>query len=80
MFNCEKSNSFMFFQATVGSKQRFYIATQGPTKATLLYFWQCVWEAEVYLLVQLTEITEDINYLPNSDQRCIDASQVCVYA
>ncbi|KAF5270426.1 hypothetical protein FQR65_LT05614 [Abscondita terminalis] len=61
--------------ATVGSKQRFYIATQGPTKLTIPYFWQCVWEAEVYLLVQLTELLEDFNYLPNAEQRCIDASQ-----
>ncbi|XP_031333936.1 tyrosine-protein phosphatase non-receptor type 14-like, partial [Photinus pyralis] len=61
--------------ATVGSKQRFYIAMQGPTKLTIPHFWQCVWEAEVYLLVQLTELLEDINYLPNAEQRCIDASQ-----
>ncbi|KAF5273418.1 hypothetical protein FQA39_LY07435 [Lamprigera yunnana] len=61
--------------ATVGSKQRFYIATQGPTKLTIPYFWQCVWEAEVYLLIQLTEILEDFNYLPNAEQRCIDTSQ-----
>lgn len=61
--------------ATVGSKQRFYIAMQGPTKLTIPYFWQCVWEAEVYLLVQLTELLEDFNYLPNAEQRCIDASQ-----
>ncbi|KAF7284273.1 hypothetical protein GWI33_022264 [Rhynchophorus ferrugineus] len=58
--------------ATVGSKQRFYIATQGPTKNTLPYFWQCVWEAEVYLMVQLTDPSEDMNYLPDADDRCID--------
>lgn len=62
----------------MGSKQRFYIAAQGPTKLTLPCFWQCVWEAEVYLLVQLTEMLEDIKYLPNSEQRCVDVSQVCL--
>ncbi|XP_023310890.1 tyrosine-protein phosphatase non-receptor type 14 isoform X2 [Anoplophora glabripennis] len=61
--------------ATVGSKQRFYIAAQGPTRQTLPYFWQCVWEAEVYLMVQLTDLTEDINYLPDADERCIDVDQ-----
>lgn len=61
----------------MGSKQRFYIAAQGPTKFTLAYFWQCIWEAEVYLLVQLTEPTDDISYLPNAEERCVDASQVC---
>ncbi|XP_025834332.1 tyrosine-protein phosphatase non-receptor type 14 [Agrilus planipennis] len=60
--------------ATVGSKQRFYIAAQCPTKLTIPHFWQCVWEAEVYLMVQLTDPTEDINYLPNSNERCINAS------
>lgn len=66
------------FQATVGSKQRFYIATQGPTKNTLPYFWQCVWEAEVYLMVQLTDPTEDMNYLPDADDRCIDINPVSI--
>ncbi|KAH1022613.1 tyrosine-protein phosphatase non-receptor type 14 [Dendroctonus ponderosae] len=58
--------------ATVGSKQRFYIAAQGPTRTTLPYFWQCVWEAEVYLMVQLTDHTEDLTYLPDSDERCVN--------
>ncbi|KAL1491998.1 hypothetical protein ABEB36_012508 [Hypothenemus hampei] len=58
--------------ATVGSKQRFYIASQGPTRATLPYFWQCVWEAEIYLMVQLTDHTEDLTYLPDADDRCIN--------
>lgn len=64
------------FQATVGSKQRFYIAAQGPTRATLPYFWQCVWEAEVYLMVQLTDHTEDLTYLPDADDRCINVGKV----
>ncbi|CAG9822434.1 unnamed protein product [Phaedon cochleariae] len=61
--------------ATVGSKQRFYIAAQGPTKQTLPFFWQCVWEAEVYLMVQLTDPTEDMTYLPDADDRCVDIDQ-----
>lgn len=60
----------------MGSKQRFYIAAQGPTRLTLAYFWQCVWEAEVYLLVQLTDPTEDLDYLPDAGERCIDIGQV----
>lgn len=61
--------------ATVGSKQRFYIAAQGPTRQTLPHFWQCVWEAEVYLVVQLTDPTEDPNYLPDARERSIDVGQ-----
>ncbi|KAI4458313.1 tyrosine-protein phosphatase [Holotrichia oblita] len=61
--------------ATVGSKQRFYVAAQGPTLLTLTYFWQCVWEAEVYLLVQLTDLSEDLDYLPDAGDRCIDVAQ-----
>lgn len=60
----------------MGSKQRFYVAAQGPTRLTLPHFWQCVWEAEVYLLVQLTDPTEDLNYLPDANERCIDIGQV----
>ncbi|CAG9764235.1 unnamed protein product [Ceutorhynchus assimilis] len=72
-----KGNKFGYINAshitaTVGSKQRFYIAGQGPTRATLPYFWQCVWEAEVYLMVQLTDHTEDLTYLPDADERCIN--------
>ncbi|KAL3280129.1 hypothetical protein HHI36_017633 [Cryptolaemus montrouzieri] len=61
--------------ATVGSKQRFYIAAQGPSRLTLPYFWQCVWEAEVYLIVQLTDLTEELGYLPDAGERCIDVGQ-----
>lgn len=61
--------------ATVGSRQRFYIAAQGPTRTTLPYFWQCVWEAEVYLIVQLTDPSEDLTYLPDAKERCIDINQ-----
>lgn len=58
--------------ATVGSKQRFYIAAQGPTRHTLPHFWQCVWESEVYLIVQLTDLINDIQYLPDAKERCIN--------
>ncbi|KAK9884942.1 hypothetical protein WA026_009178 [Henosepilachna vigintioctopunctata] len=61
--------------ATVGSRQRFYIAAQGPTRLTLPFFWQCVWEAEVYLIVQLTDLTEELGYLPDAGKRCIDVGQ-----
>ncbi|XP_057669756.1 tyrosine-protein phosphatase non-receptor type 14 isoform X1 [Diorhabda carinulata] len=61
--------------ASVGSKQRFYIAAQGPTRQTLPHFWQCIWEAEVYLIVQLTDPTEDLSYLPDAGERCIDVDQ-----
>jgi tyrosine-protein phosphatase non-receptor type 14/21 len=61
--------------ATVGSKQRFYIAAQGPNRVTLPYFWQSVWEAEVYLIVQLTDSTEDLHYMPDAGERCIDIGQ-----
>ncbi|KAJ8977595.1 hypothetical protein NQ317_018363 [Molorchus minor] len=76
-----KHNKFGYINAshitaTVGSKQRFYIAAQGPTRQTLPYFWQCVWEAEVYLMVQLTDLTEDMIYLPDADERCIDIDQL----
>lgn len=71
LFNC--------YQATVGSKQRFYIAAQGPNRITLPNFWQSVWEAEVYLIVQLTDSTEDLHYMPDSGERCIDIGQVSVF-
>lgn len=55
-------------QSTVGNKQRFYIVAQSPhEELTTRIFWQCVWEADVYLIVQLSE---DLNYIPpNTNQR-----------
>lgn len=52
----------------MGNKQRFYIAAQSPhEELTTRIFWQCVWEADVYLIVQLSE---DLNYIPpNTNQR-----------
>lgn len=60
--------------ATVGSKQRFYIVGQCPNSAIALsMFLQCVWEADVYLLVQLTD---DIDYVPATANQCLEYGQV----
>lgn len=67
--------------ATVGAKQRFYIVAQSPHDATtdgtntLNIFWQCVWEADVYLIVQLSD---EINYIPPTSDKC-DYGQYHVY-
>lgn len=55
-------------KATVGNTQRFYIVSQSPREdLTTRIFWQCVWEADVYLVVQLSE---DLKYIPpNTNQR-----------
>lgn len=59
---------------TVGHKQRFYIAAQSPTDAmTANIFWQSVWEADVYLLVQLSD---DFNYVPTNSEKCLEFGQV----
>ena len=56
--------------ATVGSKQRFYIVAQSPHNTiTLNIFWQCVWEADVYLIVQLSD---ESNYIPSTSDKCLD--------
>lgn len=63
--------------ATVGAKQRFYIVAQSPHNAqTLTIFWQCVWEADVYLIVQLSDET---NYIPATSNKCLDYGQYQVY-
>lgn len=36
-------------------------------------FWQCVWEADVYLVVQLTE---DMSYMPLSSQQRMEFGHV----
>nr|XP_036232272.1 tyrosine-protein phosphatase non-receptor type 14 [Bactrocera oleae]XP_036232273.1 tyrosine-protein phosphatase non-receptor type 14 [Bactrocera oleae] len=63
--------------ATVGTNQRFYIIAQSPQdKLTTNIFWQCVWEADVYLIVKLSE---GLNYMPpNSNQR-LEFDQFQVY-
>lgn len=60
--------------ATVGNKQRFYIVAQS-TKA-LNTFLQCVWEADVYLIVQLSD---DVDYVPPTNNKCLEYGQVCLF-
>lgn len=63
--------------ATVGSNQRFYIIAQSPHNViTLNIFWQCVWEADVYLLVQLSD---EMNYVPINSDKYLEYGQVCVF-
>lgn len=62
------------FQATVGSKQRFYIVAESPFDAeTMNAFWQCVWEADVYLIIQLSN---ELQYVPSSSDKCLEFGQV----
>lgn len=64
-------------QVTVGKKQRFYIVAQSPHDTqTLHLFWQCVWEADVYLIVQLSE---EINYIPATTEKCLNYGQYQVF-
>ncbi|XP_052837393.1 tyrosine-protein phosphatase non-receptor type 21 [Drosophila gunungcola] len=66
-----------YISATVGTKQRFYIVGQSPQKSqNMRIFWQCVWEADVYLVVQLTE---DMSYIPLSSQQRLEFGQFQVY-
>lgn len=62
--------------ATVGSKQRFYVVAQSPSAATLTTFLQCVWEADVYLLVQLSD---EVSYVPTSSSKCLEYGQYQVW-
>ncbi|XP_005188936.2 tyrosine-protein phosphatase non-receptor type 14 [Musca domestica] len=63
--------------ATVGNKQRFYIVAQSPHEdLTTRIFWQCVWEADVYLIVQLSE---DLNYIPPNTNQRMEFGQFQVY-
>jgi tyrosine-protein phosphatase non-receptor type 14/21 len=67
-------STFDLFQSTVGRKQRFFIAAQSPVdQLTANTFWQCVWEADVYLLVQLSD---DFSYVPTNSERCLEYGQV----
>lgn len=60
--------------ATVGAKQRFYIVAQSPNGPEALnVFLQCVWEADVYLLVQLSD---EVNYVPPTSNKCLEFGQV----
>lgn len=60
----------------MGIKQRFYIVAQSPQDTqTMRIFWQCVWEADVYLVVQLVE---DISYIPQTSQQRLEFGQVSI--
>lgn len=66
----------VIIQATVGSKQRFYIVSQSPyNDLTRRTFWQCVWEADVYLIVQLSD---DTSYIPPNSNKRTEFGQVNV--
>ncbi|XP_062548137.1 tyrosine-protein phosphatase non-receptor type 21 isoform X2 [Armigeres subalbatus] len=63
--------------STVGNKQRFYIVAESPNDTlTTNIFWQCVWEADVYLLVQLSS---ELNYIPQTSERCLEYGQYQVW-
>ncbi|XP_058058143.1 tyrosine-protein phosphatase non-receptor type 14 [Anopheles bellator] len=63
--------------STVGNKQRFYIVAESPhDKVTTHIFWQCVWEADVYLLVQLSK---ELIYIPQTSERCLEYGQYQVW-
>jgi tyrosine-protein phosphatase non-receptor type 14/21 len=65
---------FVSLKSTVGKKQRFYIIAQSAYDAlTANIFWQCVWEADVYLLIQLSD---DLPYVPPNSDRCLEFGQV----
>lgn len=62
---------------TVGKKQRFYIVSQSPHNTqTLHLFWQSVWEADVYLIVQLSD---EVNYIPATSDKSLDYGQYQVF-
>ncbi|XP_045598468.1 tyrosine-protein phosphatase non-receptor type 14 isoform X2 [Procambarus clarkii] len=67
--------------ASVGESQRFYICCQGPLANTVAHFWQCVWEADVYLVVMLTSVTGDtatsksFPYWPQTDNTSVECGQ-----
>ncbi|XP_063701714.1 tyrosine-protein phosphatase non-receptor type 21 [Culicoides brevitarsis] len=65
-----------YITCTVGRKQRFYIVAQSPNAATVSSFWQCVWEADVYLLIQLTD---EFQYVPTNGDRCLEYGQYQVW-
>ncbi|XP_037927789.1 tyrosine-protein phosphatase non-receptor type 21 [Teleopsis dalmanni] len=66
-----------YVSATVGTKQRFYIVAQSPhDELTTRIFWQCVWEADVYLIVQLSE---ELSYIPPNTNQSVEFGQFQVY-
>ncbi|XP_070492257.1 tyrosine-protein phosphatase non-receptor type 14 [Chironomus tepperi] len=77
-----RDNRMGYFNAshissTVGQKQRFYIAAQSASNTfTANIFWQGVWEADVYLLIQLTD---EFVYVPSNSDRCSEYGQYQVW-
>uniref|UniRef100_A0A8D8ZH34 protein-tyrosine-phosphatase n=1 Tax=Cacopsylla melanoneura TaxID=428564 RepID=A0A8D8ZH34_9HEMI len=63
--------------ATVGSEQRFYIAAQSPLANTVENFWEMVWEANVYLVINLVEASAEgtISYIPAKASKIIDVGE-----
>lgn len=58
----------------MGQKQRFYIVAQSAKdNMNANIFWQCVWEADVYLLIQLSD---ELTYVPNNSDKCLEYGQV----
>lgn len=57
------------------------MAAQGPLPNTLANFWQMVWEADVYLVVNLLGLQEEgaIQYLPSVAERSLDLADVSFY-
>ena len=69
--------------ATVGSQQRFYVATQNPLPATVGHFWQAVVQCDVSLVVMLTESGVDttsqcLPYWPQKNGSCMEMDGVKV--
>lgn len=61
----------------MGTKQRFYIVAQSPhDDLTTHIFWQCVWEADVYLVVQLSD---EMNYIPPNSHQRLEFGQVIIF-
>lgn len=66
--------------ATVGSQQRFYIASQSPLLATVISFWQMVWEMDVYLMVALNDDpASHTTYWPPAADRCLEFGEFEVW-
>ncbi|XP_065834346.1 receptor-type tyrosine-protein phosphatase S-like [Oscarella lobularis] len=56
------------------NSEKEYIATQGPTPATMNDFWQMVWEADVHIIVMVTSLNE--GGMVKCDQYWPDKGQV----
>uniref|UniRef100_A0A336LGH1 CSON011620 protein n=1 Tax=Culicoides sonorensis TaxID=179676 RepID=A0A336LGH1_CULSO len=61
---------------TPSRENRLGYVNASPTAATVTSFWQGVWEADVYLVVQLTD---DFQYVPSNGDRCLEYGQYQVW-